>query len=103
MRLVLACLWLFLLLTVAVEAETRTFIVDNDDGYGVDRCLATGRVPRRLQRARSHRVHALTASIRPWGYCSTQSAHRCGGSDPHGMIGTLEVEFLGEPSISLSE
>src|SRR5260370_24790510 len=42
MRLVLACLWLFLLLTVAVEAETRTFIVDNDDGYGVDRCLATG-------------------------------------------------------------
>ncbi len=31
MRLVLACLWLFLLLTVAVEAETRT-----------DRCLATG-------------------------------------------------------------
>ena len=40
MRLVLACLWLFLLLTVAVEAETRIFIVDN--GYGVDRCLATG-------------------------------------------------------------
>ena len=42
MRLVLACLSLFLLLTVAVEAETRIFIVDNDDGYGVDRCLATG-------------------------------------------------------------
>src|ERR1700693_5430068 len=42
MRLVLACPWLFLLLTVAVEAETRIFIVDNDDGYGVDRCLATG-------------------------------------------------------------
>jgi hypothetical protein len=36
-------------------------------------------------------------------HCSTQSAHRGGGSDPHGMIGTLEVEFLGEPSISLSE
>ncbi len=42
MRLVLACLSLFLLLTVAAEAETRMFIVDNDDGYGVDRCLATG-------------------------------------------------------------
>ena len=42
MRLVLACLSLFLLLTVAVEAEMRIFVVDNDDGYGVDRCLATG-------------------------------------------------------------
>jgi hypothetical protein len=42
MRLVLACLSLFLLLTVAVEAETRMFVVDSDDGYGVDRCLATG-------------------------------------------------------------
>jgi hypothetical protein len=42
MRLVLACLSLFLLLTVAAEAETRIFIVGNDDGYGVDRCLATG-------------------------------------------------------------
>jgi hypothetical protein len=42
MRLVLACLSLFLFLTVAAEAETRMFIVDNDDGYGVDRCLATG-------------------------------------------------------------
>jgi len=42
MRLVLACLSLFLLLTVAAEAETRIFIVDNNDGYGVDRCLATG-------------------------------------------------------------
>src|SRR6266496_4067587 len=42
MRLVLACLSLLLLLTVAAEAETRIFIVDNNDGYGVDRCLATG-------------------------------------------------------------
>jgi hypothetical protein len=42
MRLVLACLSLFFLLTVAAEAETRMFIVDNHDGYGVDRCLATG-------------------------------------------------------------
>ena len=42
MRLVLACLSLFLFLTVAAQAETQIFIVDNDDGYGVDRCLATG-------------------------------------------------------------
>jgi hypothetical protein len=42
MRLVLSCLSLVLLLAVAAGAETRTFIVDNDDGYGVDRCLATG-------------------------------------------------------------
>jgi hypothetical protein len=42
MRLVFACLSMVLLLTVAAGAETRTFIVDNDDGYGVDRCLATG-------------------------------------------------------------
>jgi hypothetical protein len=25
-----------------VSAEVRTFVVGNDDGYGVDRCLATG-------------------------------------------------------------
>ena len=42
MRLALAVTSLLFLLTAAVAAETRTFIVDNDDGYGVDRCLATG-------------------------------------------------------------
>ncbi len=109
MRLVLACLWLFLLLTVAVEAETRTFIVDNDDGYGVDRCLATGASCGAAVASAYCRSQAFADArsfrkvVRPRGYCSTQSAHRCGGSDPHGMIGTLEVEFLGEPSISLSE
>jgi hypothetical protein len=36
-------------------------------------------------------------------YFSSQSAHFGTESLPHGMIGTLEVEFLGEPSISLSE
>jgi hypothetical protein len=37
-------------------------------------------------------------------YFSTQSAH-FGTSvvAPHGMIGTVEVEFFGEPSISRSE
>ena len=42
MRLVLSCLSLIILLTVAAGAETHTFIVDSDDGYGVNRCLATG-------------------------------------------------------------
>jgi hypothetical protein len=35
---------------------------------------------------------------------STQSAHFCTSSlAPHGMTGTDDVEFFGEPSISLSE
>ncbi len=42
MRLALAVVSLFLLTAAAAAAETRIFIVDNDDGYGVDRCLATG-------------------------------------------------------------
>jgi hypothetical protein len=42
MRLALAVVSLFLLTAAAGAAETRIFIVDNDDGYGVDRCLATG-------------------------------------------------------------
>jgi hypothetical protein len=37
------------------------------------------------------------------GYFSTQSAHFGGGSAPHGMIGTVEVEFFGEPSMMRSE
>jgi hypothetical protein len=37
-------------------------------------------------------------------YFSTKSAHLgTDASAPHGMIGTLDVEFFGEPSISLSE
>ena len=42
MRLVFA-LALSLAFATAASAEVRTFVVDNDaDGYGVDRCLATG-------------------------------------------------------------
>src|SRR5215831_954264 len=34
-----------LLLAAAAQAETRVFIIANNaDGYGVDRCLATGAV-----------------------------------------------------------
>ena len=28
--------------TVAAQAEKRVFIINNADGYGVDRCLSTG-------------------------------------------------------------
>jgi len=32
--------------STAVQAETRIFIISNNaDGYGVDRCLATGAIP----------------------------------------------------------
>jgi hypothetical protein len=38
-----------------------------------------------------------------WGY-PTQSAHLCAASPaPHGITRTDDVEFFGEPSISLSE
>ena len=41
--LVFASLAGALLLAVSAQAETKTFIVANNaDGYGVDRCLATG-------------------------------------------------------------
>jgi len=43
MRLVVALALLSLAFVDAASAEIRTFVVNNDaDGYGVDRCLATG-------------------------------------------------------------
>ena len=33
---------------------------------------------------------------------SSASLHRGAGASPHGMIGTVDVEFFGDPSISLS-
>ena len=45
MRYALAALAFFaaLYLNVSAQAENRTFIVANNaDGYGIDRCLATG-------------------------------------------------------------
>jgi hypothetical protein len=36
-------------------------------------------------------------------YFSSQSPQRAGSCVPHGMIGTVDVEFLGEPSMILSE
>ncbi|MDI4665960.1 hypothetical protein K9U40_16755 [Xanthobacter autotrophicus] len=29
-------------LTALAEADTRIFIIDNSDGYGIDRCLSSG-------------------------------------------------------------
>jgi len=43
MRLVLAVMLAMLLGIASAEAEKQIFIIANDaDGYGVDRCLATG-------------------------------------------------------------
>jgi len=43
MRFVIAATAAVLLSTAAAQAETRLFIIANDaDGYGVDRCLASG-------------------------------------------------------------
>ena len=32
----------FMLCALPASAETRTFLVDGSDGYGIDRCLAEG-------------------------------------------------------------
>ena len=43
MRFVIAAAALVLFGTAAAQAEKRVFIIaNNSDGYGVDRCLATG-------------------------------------------------------------
>jgi hypothetical protein len=43
MRYILAALVLAAAFSSAAQAEKRTFIIANNaDGYGVDRCLATG-------------------------------------------------------------
>ena len=43
MRYMLAALVLAAAFSSAAQAEKRTFIIaNNSDGYGVDRCLATG-------------------------------------------------------------
>jgi hypothetical protein len=44
----------------------------------------------------------MSALQRPSVYLSTQSAHLATGSPPQGMIGTVEVEFFGEPSMMRS-
>ena len=31
-----------LLLATPAQAETKTFLIDSSDGYGIDRCLAAG-------------------------------------------------------------
>ena len=43
MRYIVAALFLAAAFSSAAQAEKRTFIIANNaDGYGVDRCLATG-------------------------------------------------------------
>jgi hypothetical protein len=43
MRVLLAVVTVALLSAAAAQAENRVFVIPNDaDGYGVDRCLASG-------------------------------------------------------------
>jgi hypothetical protein len=50
------------------------------------------------------RVNALSLRLcPPYAYFSIHSAHFGTSVEPHGMIGTVEVEFFGEPSMMRSE
>ncbi len=42
MRSVVALFAVLICGTVSAQAEKRIFIIANEDGYGIDRCLATG-------------------------------------------------------------
>ena len=62
-------------------------------------------------RAYSCRLRAKDATVEPWheemgesqpAYWFRKSPHFGAGSLPQGMIGTVEVEFCGDPSMSLS-
>jgi hypothetical protein len=57
--------------------------------------------PRQLPAARGARVENVQHGA--FQIYFSQSAQRGAGSLPQGMIGTVEVEFFGDPSISLSE
>jgi hypothetical protein len=58
---------------------------------------ATRRLPRSERRAQRWALVRAVHWIKSAHFCTTASAA------PQGMIGTVEVEFFGEPSISLSE
>ena|ERR1051326_8676689 len=77
MRLVLSCVVL-LALAGAAGAETRTFIVDNADGYGVDRCLATGA---------SCGTAVARAYCRAQAFADARSFHKAAQSDITGSAG----------------
>jgi len=61
--------------------------------------------PERIVHIDRHRFAPNLAALpSPPAAYSTQSAHFCTSSlPPQGITGTVEVEFFGEPSMSLSE
>ena len=64
---------------VSAQAEKRIFIIANNaDGYGVDRCLATGA---RLRRGRCHRLLPV-ARLRQAGLLPQGRARRDHRRDP---------------------
>ena len=87
MRYVLAALTFAaaLYFNVSAQAEKRIFIIANNaDGYGIDRCLATGA---RLRRGRRHRLLPL-ARLQPGGLVPPgrpRRDHRRGAGERHGL------------------
>ena len=68
------------LLAASAQAETRVFIIANADGYGIDRCLATG----------DHCGHAIaTAYCRAREFAEARSYRRVEKSE---ITGTATAE-----------
>ena len=108
----------------AKAGEAHSFVVAGNDGYGVEDCLGEGGECGRVVAdawceahghgaALSFGAHGArptrptsspAASETPARASSARSRRISAGSPPppHGSIGTVEVEFFGEPSISLS-
>src|SRR5436305_919912 len=132
-RLGLAIAGALVLATPAAAENRLFIIANDADGYGIDRCLANGercgvtvataycqsqsftlaKSFRKIERdeiaGTAHAAEAARASSRSSAlgkprYRSSHSAHfGTFVAAPHGMIGTVEVEFFGEPSIRRSE
>ena len=54
-----AALAVALALAPPAQAETQTFLIDSSDGYGIDRCLASGEVCGRAAAAALCRANAF--------------------------------------------
>jgi hypothetical protein len=109
-------------------SNQSVFLLPPSDGYGIADCIAQNRECGKIvanawceskgfAKAASYALVSATettGSIGGRGAAAaseppvmaqplTHSEHFGAASLPQGMIGTVEVEFLGEPSISLSE
>ncbi|GEM_PF-4233719 len=83
--------------TVSSRARDETFAGKDQSIQSADAANGRGSTP--PKGARSGTASHLRR------YCVKYSPHfwTLASAAPHGMIGTVEVEFFGEPSINLSE